>query len=101
MNRTIDILQQLFAAYPTVQIGEHTIAVYMRRLAEIPPAELQVVVDRAIDTMKFPPTVAELKTAWHSLDLAGANTKRYSLPTYEDCERFILSEVGQLEDLYA
>lgn len=66
------ILKQLFVGFPSTEISEATVAVYLRLLADIPPAELQVIVDQCLVECKFLPTVAELRerhrtlTATHS-----------------------------------
>ena len=57
------ILKQLFAAYPQAQVSAETVAVYLRLLADVPPADLQVAVDQAIVNSRFLPTVAELRDA--------------------------------------
>ncbi len=61
------ILRQLFSAYANAQVTVETIAVYDRLLADIPPGELQTVVDQAIAECKFLPTVAELRERYHTL----------------------------------
>jgi hypothetical protein len=61
------ILRQLFSAYANAQVTVETIAVYDRLLADIPPADLQTVVDQAIAECKFLPTVAELRERYHAL----------------------------------
>jgi hypothetical protein len=68
------ILRQLFAAYPNSQATPETIAVYVRILSDIPPADLQTVVDQAVATNKFLPTIAELRDAYHSLQHADRPT---------------------------
>jgi hypothetical protein len=67
MNHDIaPILRQLFGAYTNSQATVETIAVYDRQLVEIPPGELQAVVDQCIRECKFLPTVAELFERWHA-----------------------------------
>jgi len=66
MNQT-SILRQLFSAYPNSQATVETIAVYDRLLSDIPPGDLQTVVDQSIAECKFLPTVAELRDRWHNL----------------------------------
>jgi len=61
------ILKQLFAAYPNTAISEATVAMYLRMLQDIPPAQLQLAVDQAVATSKFPPTVAELRDVLRNL----------------------------------
>lgn len=61
------ILRQLFSAYANAQVTVETIAVYDRLLSDIPPADLQTVVDQAIAECKFLPTVAELRERYHAL----------------------------------
>lgn len=67
MDKLQFILNQLFSAYPHAQITEGTVAVYLRLLADIPPGELQTVVDQCIASGKFLPTVAEIRDKWHAL----------------------------------
>lgn len=74
MNHIGPILKQLFAAYPNAQVAPETVAVYLRLLADIAPEDLQVVVDQAIATCKFLPTVAELRDMQHALRSAGSLT---------------------------
>ena len=71
---TSGILKQLFAAYPNVQVGIETVAMYVRLLQDIPPDELQTVVDQAVATSRFLPTIAELRDMRHSLARLGAPT---------------------------
>ncbi len=67
MNDIRAILKQLVAAYPHAEATRETTAVYDRLLSDIPPADLQTVVDQAIAECKFLPTIAELRERWHSL----------------------------------
>lgn len=60
-------LRQLFASYPNSQATVETVAQYDRLLSDIPPADLQTVVDQAVAECKFLPTVAELRERWHTL----------------------------------
>lgn len=73
MNVT-SILRQLFAAYPNTAVTPETVAMYVRLLSDIPPAELQTVVDQAVATCKFLPTIAELRDMRHSLHNANRLT---------------------------
>lgn len=61
------ILKQLFACYPHAQVEEPTVAMYLRLISDIPPAELQAVVDQAIAESKFLPTIAELRERHRTL----------------------------------
>ena len=61
------ILRQLFSAYANAQVTVETIAVYDRLLADIPPGDLQTVVDQCIAESKFLPTVAEIRERYHAL----------------------------------
>lgn len=63
------VLKQLFAAYPNNSATPETVAVYYRQLVSIPLDQLQAMVDAAISTSKFLPTVAELKTLRRDLGL--------------------------------
>lgn len=71
MNNIQAILKQLFAAYPNTQVTAETVAVYLRLLGDIAPADLQVIVDQAVATCKFLPTVAELRDSLHALEAMG------------------------------
>ncbi len=73
MNVT-SILRQLFAAYPNTAVTPETVAMYVRLLSDIPPADLQTVVDQAVATCKFLPTIAELRDMRHSLHNANRLT---------------------------
>ena len=66
----IGILKQLFAVYPNSQSTEQTVAVYLRLLQDIPPEELQTIVDQCIAQNKFLPTIAELRDMHHTLTLS-------------------------------
>lgn len=61
------VLKQLFSAYPNTQATDETVAMYVRLLGDIPEQELQTVVDQAVATSKFLPTIAELRDMYHSL----------------------------------
>lgn len=61
------VLSQLFSAYANAKVDEGTTAVYIRLLADIPPADLQTVIDQCIAECKFLPTVAEIRERWHAL----------------------------------
>lgn len=61
------ILRQLFSAYANAQVTVETIAVYDRLLSDIPPGDLQTVVDQCIAECKFLPTVAEIRERYHAL----------------------------------
>src|SRR5215218_257481 len=61
------INRQLVSAYPNTQVTVETIAVYDRLLTDIPPTDLQTVVDQCIATSRFLPTVAEIRDKWHAL----------------------------------
>lgn len=65
------ILKQLFSAYPNTQVTPETVAVYLRLLGDIAPTDLQVIVDQAVATCKFLPTVAELRDMRHSMEAMG------------------------------
>lgn len=73
---TLNILQQLFEAFPNNKATEATAAVYYRLLRDIPADQLQAIVDAAISTSKFLPTVAELKTMRRTLGLAMTAAER-------------------------
>lgn len=76
-SRTAFVLKQLFSAYPNTEVGEGTVAIYIRLLGDIPVEELQAVVDQCIADCKFLPTVAEVRDHWRNLtrtlgELSGA-----------------------------
>ncbi len=71
---TMAVMRQLFAAYPNTAAGAETVAMYVRLLADIPPAALQTVVDQAIATNKFLPSISELRDQWLALQRPGAMT---------------------------
>lgn len=78
MSDTLSVLKQLFAAYPNTQVEKQTVAVYLRVLGTMPPADLQVVVDQCIAECKFLPTVAEILERHRNL--SGAML----VPTWEE-----------------
>jgi hypothetical protein len=61
------VLKQLFTAYPNTQVSEQTVITYVRLLKDIPEDELQAIVDQAIATSKFLPTIAEIRDMRHGL----------------------------------
>lgn len=61
------ILKQLAAAYANTEVTMPTIAVYDRLLADIPPDDLQTVVDQCLAECKFLPTIAEIRERYHAL----------------------------------
>ena len=65
---TAGVLRQLFSAYPNVEASKQTLAMYFRLLQDIPADELQTIVDQAVATCKFLPTIAELRDMRHSLN---------------------------------
>lgn len=67
MDQLEFILGQLFSAYANAKIDEGTVAVYTRLLADIPPADLQTVVDQCLSECKFLPTIAEIRDRYHAL----------------------------------
>jgi hypothetical protein len=68
------IMKQLFTAYPNTQVSEQTVATYVRLLKDIPEDELQAIVDQAIATSKFLPTIAEIRDMRHGLQNFGQLT---------------------------
>lgn len=64
---TTSIIRQLLSAYPNSQATVETVAVYDRLLSDIPPGDLQTVVDQCLATCKFLPTIAEIRDRWHAL----------------------------------
>lgn len=71
MSNIQAILKQLFAAYPNTQVTAETVAVYLRLLGDIAPSDLQVIVDQAVATCRFLPTVSELRDSLHALETMG------------------------------
>lgn len=74
MDDTKFILKQLFACYPNTEISKELVAMYVRLLQDIPSDELQTIVDQAVATSKFLPTIAELRDMRHSLQTVGRLT---------------------------
>ncbi len=74
VDKTLTILEQLFSCYPNTEITKHTTAMYVRLLQDIDPADLQTIVDQAVATSKFLPTIAELRDMRHSLTTLGRPT---------------------------
>lgn len=67
MNDIRPVLKQLFEAYPNNKVTDGTVLMYLRLLQDIPVHELQTVVEQAVASCKFLPTIAELRDTWHSL----------------------------------
>lgn len=61
------VLSQLFSAYANAKVDDGTVAVYVRLLRDIPPADLQAVVDQCLAECKFLPTIAEIRERYHNL----------------------------------
>lgn len=53
----------LAAAFPRAEIRQETVSVYVRALADLPPAMVNRAVGRLIATSRFFPTVAEIREA--------------------------------------
>lgn len=60
MNSKI-LLSKLVASFPNSNTTPETVLVYAERLSTIPLHELEVVINQAIDTCEFLPTIAKLK----------------------------------------
>lgn len=60
MNREA-IIKKLFATFPNGNATPATTLVYVERLATIPDAELEVVINQCIDECEFLPTIARIK----------------------------------------
>lgn len=93
------ILKQLFAAFPNLQLTVETLAMYDKLLSDIPPLDLQVIVDQAVSTMRFLPTIGELRDMHYNLrrisqiswveawGTVGSEMRRigsYGVPHFED-----------------
>ena len=89
MEQILAILEQLFSCYPNTEITKHTTAMYVRLLQDIPPDELQTVVDQAVATCKFLPTVAELRDMRYNLARLGA-------PTWADAWDSVQREIRRI-----
>lgn len=61
------ILKQLAAGFSNGQMSDETVAVYARLLQDIPPADLQTVVDQCLAECKFLPTIAEIRERYIAL----------------------------------
>lgn len=86
---TFAILDQLFGCYPNTEVTPRTVAMYVRLLGDIPPDELQTVVDQAVATCKFLPMIAELRDMRHSL----ANVGRL---TWADAWELVVNEIRRV-----
>lgn len=86
-----NILAQLFACYPNTVVEPQTTAMYVRILSAsgIAPDELQTVVDQAVATCKFLPTIAELLDMWHAL----GNVNRL---TWADAWELVVKEIRRV-----
>lgn len=60
--KPLTILAQLFAAYPTVEVSEATVAMYLRLLSDIPTETLRTAIDHCITHSTYLPTIAEIRT---------------------------------------
>lgn len=93
------VIAQLVSCYPNVQVTDATIGMYIRLLKDIPPAELQVVVDQAVAESEFLPTIARLRDmhrklgditkptavdGWDAVQKAIRKTGSYGKPTFDD-----------------
>lgn len=64
---TLDVLEFLMNAYPNKAIGEETIQIYLRLLADIPADLLKAAALAHVTKSQFFPTVAELRDAGAAL----------------------------------
>lgn len=64
---TLDVLEFLMNAYPNKAIGEETIQIYLRLLADIPADLLKAAALAHVTQSQFFPTVAELRDAGAAL----------------------------------
>jgi len=71
---THDALMVLYAAFPNTEWSEATQAVYAKYLADIPVDDLRTVIAQTIAVCKFPPSIAEIRDTWHSLQHANRLT---------------------------
>lgn len=90
MGNIQPILKQLFAAYANSQVTPATIAVYVRLLADIPPADLQVVVDQCLAECKFLPAIAEIRERYALL------TRTIAQPTAAEAWGEVLVEIRRV-----
>lgn len=64
----LQIIQKLFAAYPSTTASPATYAVYTELLGDIPGDELNAVVNQCLmDGGNFPPTIASLRERWRNM----------------------------------
>jgi len=83
------ILRQLFAAFPNTQVEKETIAMYARLLSDIPPDDLQVIVDQAVSTSRFLPTIGEIRDMYHGL-------RRIKQPSWVEAWATVQSEIHRV-----
>ncbi len=67
MNETLQIIKQLFAAYPNATVDKEAIVIYLKMLGNIAPDELRMAVYQCIAELKFLPTPAEILEQHRSL----------------------------------
>jgi hypothetical protein len=84
------VLKQLFSAYANSQVTVETIAVYDRLLSDIPPTDLQTVIDQCVAECKFLPTVAEIRERWHAL------TRTIGVPTATEAWGEVQAEIRRV-----
>lgn len=56
------VFDQLWSAYPLIEVSEETILMYIKLLSDIPVADLQNAIDDCIKLSKWLPTIAEIRT---------------------------------------
>lgn len=83
------VLAQLFSAYPNSQATKETVFMYDRLLKDIPPTELQVVVDQAVAESEFLPTIARLRDMHRRLG-------NITLTTWEAGWEKVLKEIRRI-----
>lgn len=96
---TLDVLEFLMNAYPNKEIGEETINIYLKLLADIPADLLKAAALAHVTKSQFFPTVAELRDAgaglmerasgvpnaydaWHEVCRAISTHGHYHLPEF-------------------
>ena len=86
---TIGILRQLFSAFPNTQVETETIAMYSKLLSDIPAEDLQVIVDQAVSTSRFLPTIGEIRDMHYGL-------KRIGQPSWVEAWSTVQSEMRRV-----
>lgn len=95
MDDMAKILMVLVEAFPTNKISPTTIEVYKRTLADIPPSVLEMATLHLISSMKFFPTVSEIRDAAFDIIVSGSK-----IPSAYEAWQEVESEISRCGEYF-